>query len=184
MGKERIFVGLDIGTNSIGYAVTDNNYTIKKYKGEPAWGTVVFDEASLKAERRSFRSARRRLDRKKQRVLFVQEFFAKEISKIDPSFYKRIKESSLYGDDSECRFSLFCDENFSDKEYHDKYPTIHHLIDDLMKDADYHDPRLVYLAVSWLVSHRGHFFSNISIENIDKIKDFYTVYSRLMEFFS
>ena len=184
MGKERIFVGLDIGTNSIGYAVTDNNYTIKKYKGEPAWGTVVFDEASLKSERRSFRNARRRLDRKKQRVLFVQEFFAKEISKIDPSFYKRIKESSLYGDDSECRFSLFCDENFSDKEYHDKYPTIHHLIDDLMKDADYHDPRLVYLAVSWLVSHRGHFFSNISIENIDKIKDFYTVYSRLMEFFS
>lgn len=183
MGKE-IYVGLDIGTNSIGYAVTDNAYNIKKFHGEPAWGTVVFDEASLKEERRSFRTARRRLDRKKQRVLFIQEFFAKEISKIDPSFYKRLKESSLYGDDSEFEFSLFNDDAFTDKEYHGNYPTIHHLIADLMNNTEYHDPRLVYLAVSWIVSHRGHFLSNISLENIDKIKDFRTVYSELMDFFT
>ncbi|MCF2656005.1 type II CRISPR RNA-guided endonuclease Cas9 [Lacrimispora saccharolytica] len=184
MGREKIYVGLDIGTNSVGYAVTDSVYNIKKLHGKQAWGTVIFDEASLKDERRVHRSDRRRLDRKKQRVLFIQEFFAKEISKIDPSFYKRIKESSFYGDDSECKFSLFCDGNFTDKEYHDKYPTIHHLIADLMNNDEYHDPRLVYLAVSWLVTHRGHFLSNISLENIDKIKDFYTVYSGLMNFFA
>ena len=184
MKKEKIYVGLDIGTNSIGYAVTDSNYNIKKFKGEPTWGTVIFDEASQKNERKTFRDTRRRLNRKKQRVLFIQEFFAKEISKTDPLFYKRIKESSLYGKDSEFTSTLFCDENFSDKEYHDKYPTIHHLIDDLMENPEYHDARLVYLAVSWLVSHRGHFCSNITLENIDKITDFNAVYSKLMEFFA
>lgn len=35
--KENYYVGLDIGTNSIGYAVTDEHFNLLKYKGEPMW---------------------------------------------------------------------------------------------------------------------------------------------------
>lgn len=183
MVDEKIYVGLDIGTNSVGYAVTNSEYDIKKFHGEPAWGSVIFDEGALADERRTFRAARRRLDRKKQRVLFIQEFFAEEINKIDPAFYKRLKESALYRDDAEDEFSLFCDENYTDIDYHREYPTIHHLINDLMNSRAPHDVRLVYLAISWLVAHRGHFLSNISLENINKLKDFESVYIEFMNFF-
>lgn len=183
MDNEKIYVGLDIGTNSVGYAVTNNMYDIKKFHGEPAWGSVVFDKGSLSDERRKYRAARRSLDRKKQRVLFIQEFFAKEIAKVDPSFYIRLKESALYREDAEDVFNLFCDDNYTDIAYHDDFPTIHHLIDDLMKNEEKHDVRIVYLAVSWLVSHRGHFLSNISLDNIVQLKDFESVYLDFIQFF-
>lgn len=183
MNNEKIYVGLDIGTNSVGYAVTNSSYDIKKYHGEPAWGSVIFDEGSLSDEKRKYRTARRSLDRKKQRVLFVQEFFAKEIASVDPSFYTRIKESTLYREDVDDEFNLFCDDEYTDVAYHNEYPTIHHLIDDLMKNENKHDVRLVYLAVSWLVAHRGNFLSNISLDNLEKLKDFESVYSDFIHFF-
>ncbi|MFR2557387.1 MAG: hypothetical protein ACLTD2_04275 [Ruminococcus sp.] len=39
------------------------------------WGVHLFDEAKQSAERRLFRTARRRLDRRKQRIILLQEFF-------------------------------------------------------------------------------------------------------------
>ena len=68
MKNEKYFVGLDIGTDSVGYAVADDNYNLCKFKGEPMWGVTLFDEAQTAAMRRSFRTARRRLDRRQQRV--------------------------------------------------------------------------------------------------------------------
>lgn len=41
MGK-MYYLGLDIGTNSVGYAVTDPSYHLLKFKGEPMWGAHVF----------------------------------------------------------------------------------------------------------------------------------------------
>ena len=73
---KRYYLGLDIGTDSVGYAVTNEKYDLLKFHGEPAWGVTVFDEGSLSADRRGYRSARRRLDRKKQRRSLVQELFA------------------------------------------------------------------------------------------------------------
>jgi len=43
MGNQRTteyYLGLDIGTNSIGYAVTDKSYNLLKMKREPMWGAV------------------------------------------------------------------------------------------------------------------------------------------------
>ena len=31
------YLGLDIGTDSVGYAVTDEQYRLLKFHGEPAW---------------------------------------------------------------------------------------------------------------------------------------------------
>ena len=38
MENKNYYVGLDIGTDSVGYAVTDERYELCKFKGEPMWG--------------------------------------------------------------------------------------------------------------------------------------------------
>ena len=180
MGKT--YLGLDIGTDSIGWAVTDEKYKLKKFHGEPMWGSVLFEAANHKAERRASRIARRLLNRRKQRVQLLQELFAEEINKVDSNFYKRLRESALYREDKNSRYSLFEDEYFTDREYHKRYPTIHHLIVDLMNSKEPHDIRLVYLACAWLVAHRGHFLSEVSRDNISAVLDFQTVYRDLTEY--
>lgn len=180
MGKT--YLGLDIGTDSIGWAVTDEKYKLKKFHGEPMWGSVLFEAANHKAERRASRISRRLLNRRKQRVQLIQELFAEEINKVDPNFYKRLRESALYREDKNSQYTLFEDEHYTDREYHKKYPTIHHLIVDLMNSEEPHDVRLVYLACAWLVAHRGHFLSEVSKENISAVLDFQAVYRDLAEY--
>ena len=181
--NKNYFLSLDIGTDSVGYAATDENYNLLKFHGEPVWGATVFDAASLNTERRAFRTARRRLDRRQQRIDLLQQLFAKEIGKIDPRFFIRLEESTLWPEDKSEKFTLFNDNGFTDKEYHKQYPTIHHLIDDLMKSTKPHDVRLVYLACAWLVAHRGHFLQNISVEKLSDIKDFDLVYGNFIAYF-
>jgi len=184
--KKDFYLGLDIGTDSVGYAVTDDRYKLLKFHGEPAWGVTLFDEASLSADRRGFRSARRRLDRRQQRVQLIQELFATEIAKVDERFYIRLQESSLFREDVGEPYTLFNENGFTDKEYYNRltgYPTIHHLIKELMENDNPHDVRLVYLACSWLVAHRGHFLSNINKENLVDIKDFSAAYKNFLAFF-
>lgn len=178
------YLGLDIGTDSVGYAVTNEQYDLLKFHGEPAWGVTLFDEANLSAERRSFRTARRRLERRKQRVALLQELFAKEIGKIDPRFFIRLRESALFRDDTDDDYSTFNDPGYTDVEYYKQYPTIHHLICDLMKTDEPRDVRLVYLAAAWLVAHRGHFLSNIDKNDLADVKEFTGTYKAFCTYFS
>ncbi len=181
MKKEKFYVGLDIGTDSVGYAVTDDRYNLCKFKGEPMWGVTLFDEANSTADRRAARIARRRLDRRQQRVRLIAELFASEISGIDPEFFRRIKESYLYPESEAEKVRLFG--SFPEqKAYDEAYPTVHHLIVELMKNPEAHDVRLVYLACSWLVAHRGHFLNEVDKRNVDKVLDFETVYKGLVAF--
>ena len=46
MRTENYYLGLDIGTDSVGYAVTDQEYTLQKYRGKHMWGVHLFDAAS------------------------------------------------------------------------------------------------------------------------------------------
>ena len=180
MKNEKYYIGLDIGTDSVGYAVTDEQYTLCKFKGEPMWGVTLFDEAHPAVERRAFRVARRRLDRRQQRVKLLQELFAKEIGKIDADFYRRIKESYLYPETAEQKVRMF-GTYAEQKAYDQKYPTIHHLIKELMESSEEHDVRLVYVACAWLVAHRGHFLSEVDKKNVDQVTDFAIVYRRLSD---
>ena len=170
------YLGLDIGTDSVGYAATNPDYSLLKYRGEPMWGAMTFDEGSNAAERRGYRIARRRLDRRKQRLQLLQELFAVEIGKIDPNFFIRRKESILFPEDSSCGVQIFQGGGITDKDYHRRYPTIHHLILDLMSDPHPHDIRLVYLACSWLIAHRGHFLFDIDPKNTDRLLNFSEIY--------
>ncbi|MBQ9414348.1 MAG: type II CRISPR RNA-guided endonuclease Cas9 [Clostridia bacterium] len=181
--KNGYYLGLDIGTDSVGYAVTDSEYRLKKFHGEPAWGVTLFDEAELRTERRGFRTARRRLDRRQQRVALTRELFAKEIGKIDSRFFIRQQESALLRRDAADRYVLFEDDDYTDVEYHSQYPTIHHLIVELMNSREPHDVRLVYLACAWLVAHRGHFLQNISVDKLSDIRKFDEVYAHFLAFF-
>ncbi len=179
------YVGFDIGTDSVGYAVTDENYNLIKHCGEPAWGSHIFDAAKSSAERRSFRTARRRTARKKQRIQLVRELFAHEIYKIDNDFYKRLDMSAMFFEDKHLPSanSFFNDDNYKDKDYHQQYPTIHHLICDLMNSKEPHDIRLIYLAISWLVAHRGHFLNEADKDNVQNVLDFNVVYDNFLSWF-
>lgn len=178
--KKEYYIGLDIGTDSVGYAVTDTSYSLIKYRGEPMWGVNLFETAKLNTERRMARTARRRLDRRKQRVMLIQELFAHAIYEVDPQFYIRIRESQLHLDEAQSQYTLFDELGFTDKEYNKAYPTIHHLILDLITSNKPRDVRLVYLACTWLVAHRGHFLSEISVNNVGSLENFETIWNELV----
>ena len=179
----KYYLGLDIGTDSVGYAVTDEYYMPLKKKGEPMMGITTFEAANTAAERRAYRTARRRIDRKQQRVQLVNEIFAPAVSKVDPRFFIRRNESRLFRDEAGEPFTVFNDKDFTDKDYHKVYPTIHHLIVDLMQSEEKHDVRLVYLAVAWLVAHRGHFLFDVAPEKAAELLDFETVYKKFCAYF-
>lgn len=159
LNTEHYYLGLDVGTNSIGWAVTDKDYNIIKKNGKSLWGCRLFDPAQPAVERRSFRANRRRRKRTKVRIKLLQEYFAESISKIDPGFYQRIKDSFFLPEDKdEQQFhTLLNDSSFTDKEYHSRFPTIYHLRYCLMNNNEIHDPRLVYLACHHIMKNRGNF---------------------------
>ena len=158
--KGSYYLGLDVGTNSVGWAVTDKDYNVLRFRGNSMWGARLFDEAQDASARRTSRTNRRRLARRNQRLLLLELLFTDEIAKIDPTFFLRMEESALWVDDKTnktCRFALFNDPDFTDKDYHRRYPTIYHLRAELASSAEPHDIRLVYLALHHLIKSRGHF---------------------------
>lgn len=179
-------LGLDIGTNSVGWAVTDTGYNILKYKSNAMWGVHLFFPANQCEDRRSFRTSRRRLDRRQQRISLLQELMAKPIAEIDPDFFIRLKQSALYPEDRSTGTQniYFNDINYTDKEYFSEYPTIHHLIDELMKNTSPHDVRLVYLACAYILAHRGHFLFSVDKDNISEVLNFDKVYQVFTNWFN
>ena len=89
------YIGLDVGTGSCGWAVTDKSYNILKVSGKSLWGVRLFPTADTAAERRSHRCARRRVFRTRQRLNLLEQLFDPEISKVDVGFFQRLKNSEL-----------------------------------------------------------------------------------------
>ena len=157
MGK--FYLGLDIGTNSVGIAATDENYKLLRAKGQDLIAVRLFKEAQSAQERRTKRSARRRLARRKQRVDFLQDIFAPHME--DKNFFLRLNNSAYHLDDKansiQSKYSLFADENYNDKDFYKQYPTIYHLRKELALGIDSADLRHYYLAIHHIVKYRGHF---------------------------
>lgn len=178
------YVGLDIGTSSVGFAVTDTNYNIIRKKGKDFWGVRLFDEANTAAERRAARTSRRRLQRKKMRIGYLRKIFEPEIAKIDPGFIQRLNDSKFFEDDKQVKqpFALFTDKKFTDKEYFEKYPTIFHLRKELIESDEPHDVRLVYLALLNIFKHRGHFLNeSLSEEGLGDTGNLKDLFQELSE---
>ena len=185
MGRD-YFLGLDMGTGSLGWAVTDSEYKILKKYGKALWGVRLFDSASTAEERRVFRTNRRRLDRRNWRIQILQELFAEEIVKVDPGFFLRMKESKYYPEEKrdmdgkcpELPYSLFVDKDYTDKDFYKEFPTIYHIRKWLMETEKTPDIRLVYLAIHHMMKHRGHFLLS---GDISQIKEFSSTFTTLVQ---
>lgn len=179
MQGENYFASVDIGTESIGWCVTDTAYNVLKRGGRAMWGVRLFDEAQTAAERRVFRTGRRRNDRQTERLKLLQTLFAEQIAAVDAGFFQRMIDSKFYADDKavEQPNTLFFDAAYTDKDYHKAYPTIYHLRLELMQSDKPHDVRLVYLALHHIIKHRGHFlFEGMEL---DAVREFSPAWNEL-----
>lgn len=161
-GKD-YYLGLDMGTNSVGWAVTDENYVLMRAKGKDLWGIREFDEALTAVDRRTHRVARRRRQRETARIGLLKEYFHDAIAEVDPDFYQRLDNSKYHEEDKDSavkgKNGIFNDTNYDDKDYFKQYPTIFHLRKELIESTEKHDVRLVYLALLNMFKHRGHFLN-------------------------
>lgn len=78
---QKYYLGLDIGTNSVGWAVTDENYNLCKFGGKRMWGIRLFDGAQTAEERRMNRSNRRRLSRQNSGLICYRNCLQKKLQK-------------------------------------------------------------------------------------------------------
>ena len=178
-------IGLDIGTNSVGWSVTDEDNSIVKLNSKRhMWGVRLFEEASPAAERRTFRSNRRRMERKKERIRLLQAIFKDEVNS---DFFEALALSKYHLEDEMVKkskrtkrnnkYNLFNDTAFNDKDLYKKYATVYHLRNDLMFSDKKIDVRLVYLGIHHILKYRGNFlfagdFSEVNNEEIkDKISE-------------
>lgn len=177
---EKFYLGMDIGSNSVGMACTDENYQLLRANGKDCWSVRLFDESQTAVDRRMARTARRRLSRRKARIGFLQAIFAPFIS--DELFFIRLNDSQFLAEDKRESLqndvnNLFHDEDFTDKQFHERYPTIYHLRKALMSEP-IADLRLYYLALHHIVKYRGHFLFEGSMA---EIRDFSRLLSALSE---
>lgn len=160
---EKYALGLDIGTNSVGWAAINDSYELVKVNNKDAWGVVLFEGAKTAKDRRLSRSGRRRLERRRMRIRLLQELMAEGIEPVDPNFYIRLKESSYHvGEGKYFRsnhFNLFDGGEYTDAQYFHEYPTIYHLRKRLVENKEKADIRLVYLALHHIIKYRGHFLN-------------------------
>ncbi len=96
-------IGLDIGTNSVGYAVVKDDYTLvtkkmkvlgntdKKVIKKNFWGVRLFEEGLTAEARRLSRTTRRRYTRRRKRLEELQKIFHGEMEKVDRNFFYSIR---------------------------------------------------------------------------------------------
>jgi len=185
MSNDKLFVGLDVGSDSVGWAATNENYDIQRLKGKSAWGASIFDEAQSAAQRRAFRCSGRRYERRKYRLCLLNDIFDSHLKTLDPTFLLRLSESTYAFEDKSQNANqgslLFLDRK-KEKEFYETYPTIWHLRSRLIEGDPkaFSDLRNVYLALHHIIKYRGNFLSDSSL---DATKFDETVFDRINGFF-
>lgn len=179
--RQNYYIGFDLGVASVGWAVSDYLYSIPRLRGKRLWGVRLFEEADTAAGRRSFRSSRRRLKRRRERIGYLNEIFASEINKVDSNFYQRLKDSFFLPDDKVIEdknalfgadYTWFDSQNnktfTGDQAYHHQFPTIWHLRKHLLSPENNNeggiDIRLFYLAIHHIIKNRGNFLYQGNLE--------------------
>ena len=198
MSNKPYSIGLDIGTNSVGWAVITDDYKVpskkmkvlgntdKHFIKKNLIGALLFDEGTTAEDRRLKRTARRRYTRRKNRLRYLQEIFSEEMSKVDSSFFHRLDDSFLVPEDKRgSKYPIFAT-LAEEKEYHKNFPTIYHLRKQLANSKEKADLRLIYLALAHMIKYRGHFLYEESFDiknnDIQKIfNEFISIYDNTFE---
>lgn len=165
------YVGLDLGTSSIGWAVVDENNKLIKKRGQNLWGVRLFNEAKTALERRNFRRQRRTINKRNWRLFLLKQELKELVLKEDSSFYDRLNLSKIK--ESGFEKTLF-EGKYNDVNYYSEFPTIYHLRSDLMnleKCKKHYNKgryfRFVFLAINDILKTRGHFLNNIDADSKD-----------------
>lgn len=172
--NKKLFVGLDIGTDSVGWAATDENFKLRRLKGKTAWGARIFDEASDAKVRRGFRTGGRRLARRKERIRLLNTIFDPLLKNVDPTFLMRLENSYLSDLDPNKKEEfkdlplLFLSKK-KEKEFYKLYPTIWHLRKAQVLDEKgaFEDIRYLYLTIHHILKYRGNFLTEGGINTGD-----------------
>ena len=174
MNQEKYNIGLDIGTNSVGWAVVrSKDFDVVRKGKKKLWGARLFEGASTAESRRLFRSTRRRFDRRRERIKLLQDLFKDEINKVDSNFFTKMKESFYNENDlTHKTIKITKEEKELVKNYYAKYPTIYHVRKELMENQEKMDVRLLYLGIHHIIKNRGNFLYsgdfNVNDLNIEK----------------
>ena len=165
-------LGLDIGTNSCGWAVTDKKNNLLKLRGKTAIGSHLFEEGHTAADRRGFRTTRRRLKRRKWRLRLLEEIFAEPMAEVDPGFFLRLHQSWVSPlDKSRKKYqAIVFPTAKEDHDFYQKYPTIYHLRDALMTQDRQFDLREIFLAIHHIVKYRGNFLQDTAVKDFEASK--------------
>ncbi len=166
-------IGLDIGDTGVGWAVISDDFGVVEKSGKRLIGTRLFDIGNSAKNRRLQRIARRRLERRRQRITLLRSLMADEINALDPSFFQRLDMSFLKkGDEFGRRFTynLFDGIGLTDKGFYKRFPTIYHLRNYLLETQEKVDIRWIYLAFHHMIKYRGNFLMEGEAENIGGFK--------------
>ncbi|BDR59986.1 type II CRISPR RNA-guided endonuclease Cas9 [Lactobacillus xylocopicola] len=165
-------LGLDIGTNSCGWAVTDKQNTLLKLRGKTAIGSHLFEEGHSAADRRSFRTTRRRLKRRKWRLKLLEEIFAEPMAEVDENFFARLHQSwiSPLDNDRPKYQAIVFPTPEEDRAFYQDYPTIYHLRYALMTEDKQFDLRAIFMAMHHIVKYRGNFLQDTPVKNFEASK--------------
>ena len=138
INKKEYNIGLDIGTTSVGWSVVEaNNQKIMRKGNKQLWGVRLFEEANTASERRNYRSARRRYNRRKERIKLLREIFADEINKVDRNFYQKLEETKFDEKDTINKTILLTDKEKEEiTKYKNVYKTIYHLREELINNSE------------------------------------------------
>lgn len=193
--KKPYSIGLDIGTNSVGYAIVTEDYKVpsKKMKilgntdktrmTKNLLGVALFEEGNSAESTRIKRTARRRYSRRKNRLRYLQDIFMTEMFKVDESFFHRLEESFLTEEDKVFDpFPIFANQR-EEKRYYEEFPTIYHLREKLANSHEPADLRLIYLALAHMMKFRGHFLYESIDFNLDNI-DLAELFSEFLELYN
>lgn len=154
-------IGLDLGTASVGWAVTSEDGELLYFDGKPTWGSRIFSSAQTAADTRLKRGQRRRYERRRWRLNLLQSLFEEEMNRVDPEFFIRLAQSRLLKEDRLENHREYHSPLFSNADvecaYYDRFPTVYHLRAWLMTTDEKADLREIYLALHNIVKHRGNF---------------------------
>lgn len=173
-------ISLDMGTNSIGWAVVwdsgDKADQIVVRKGKRLYGARLFDAAEDSKKYRSARSARRTLGKKIWRLNLLKGVFKDYVLNEDKDFFKNLHLTQTHQGSN----ILFREPNYQDKDCFREFPTIYHLrkalsnpeqIEQFKARGLYY--RFLFLAAHDMLKNRGHFLiaSDLDFSNTTNIAE-------------